>query len=383
MALRCLGATKSDTPAHPCGSRLPLATTQTSPAIRALKFAKREEEHPYAGTVEGMPDTIEYYEITNPTAVGEDVAVPDFVIPNAQGDKFLHLAEQVRALAGGGFPWHATSPMRPHACLQRLADASQREKIDKLVAREFMHFRVALMFGAHGEEALTKTRGLDYSLEIQRRKQALLRPIVEANSGDLAEPQLIFFESCHDAFLAAIQLRAALNTYNQEHVRRVALGVCFGCPTSLPWACWCGQPQDKIPVDSIGVHCGSVLLVPGTDIHWGVRAAKDASCQHVSTQPVHCISLHPVCQDPVNTASKLGEDIGRVGMILLSKEVHDSMSQLKEFKKYVADGLVKYAALTASRCCPPLSLTRCAARYHRRREVISKVELDVFEVRPR
>ena len=226
MALRCLGVTESDTLAHPCGSRLPLATTQTSPAIRALKFAKREEEHPYAGTVEGMPDTIEYYEITNPTAVGEDVAVPDFVIPNAQGDKFLHLAEQVRALAGGGCPWHATSPMRPHACLQRLADASQREKIDKLVAREFMHFRVALMFGAHGEEALTKTRGLDYSLEIQRRKQALLRPIVEANSGDLAEPQLIFFESCHDAFLAAIQLRAALNTYNQEHVRTVVLGLC-------------------------------------------------------------------------------------------------------------------------------------------------------------
>ena len=165
-------------------------------------------------------------------------------------------------------------PCAPTPCLQRLADASQREEIDKLVAREFMHFRVALMFGAHGEEALTKTRGLDYSLEIQRRKQALLRPIVEANSGDLAEPQLIFFESCHDAFLAAIQLRAALNTYNQEHVRRVALGVCFGCPTSLPWAWWCGQPQDKIPVDSIGVHCGSVLLVPGTDIHWGVRARK-------------------------------------------------------------------------------------------------------------
>ena len=61
----------------------------------------------------------------------------------------------------------------------------------------------------------------------------------------------------------------------------------------------------------------------------------------------------------MNTASKLGEDIGRVGMILLSKEVHDSMSQLKEFKKYVAEGLVKYVALTASRCCPSLSLTVC------------------------
>ena len=163
------------------------------------------------------------------------------------------------------------------------------------MAREFMHFRVALMFGAHGEEALTKTRGLDYSLEIQRRKQALLRPIVEANSGDLAEPQLIFFESCHDAFLAAIQLRAALNTYNQEHVRTVVLGLCVlvALPHS-PWACWCGQPQDKIPVDSIGVHCGSVLLVPGTDIHWGVRAAMDASCQHVSNA-ASSLYLTPSC----------------------------------------------------------------------------------------
>lgn len=33
-------------------------------------------------------------------------------------------------------------------------------------------------------------------------------------------------------------------------------------------------------MDCIGLHMGPVLLVPGTDIHWGVRRAGLATCPH-------------------------------------------------------------------------------------------------------
>lgn len=88
-----------------------------------------------------------------------------------------------------------------------------------MVERDFIHQRVALMFGSHGEEALTKSRGIDYSLAVQRTKHQLVMPIFQANSGYIAESCLVFFKTVEDAFLAAIQLRAAVHKYNRKHVR--------------------------------------------------------------------------------------------------------------------------------------------------------------------
>ena len=46
------------------------------------------------------------------------------------------------------------------------------------------------------------------------------------------------------------------------------------------------------------MHSGELLLIKGTDVHWG---------------------------DPVNTASKLGQDLAEGGQVLVSEPVHQEV----------------------------------------------------------
>ena len=109
-----------------------------------------------------------------------------------------------------------------------------------------MVFRVAVIFSMHGEQHLTATRGLEYSLKVQRQKHLVIDPILRKHRGFIAEPTLTFFDNAKDAFLAAIEMRHVLRLYNAAH-------------------------DEHLPIDCIGCHCGQVLLVPNSDIHWGVR----------------------------------------------------------------------------------------------------------------
>jgi hypothetical protein len=56
---------------------------------------------------------------------------------------------------------------------------------------------------------------------------------------------------------------------------------------------------------SFGVHTGNMIFVPGTDVHWG---------------------------DPVNTSSKLGQDIAKNGEILITTPVYKAVECLPAFK---------------------------------------------------
>eukprot|EP01065_Artemidia_motanka_P033903 TRINITY_DN4094_c0_g1_i1.p1 TRINITY_DN4094_c0_g1~~TRINITY_DN4094_c0_g1_i1.p1 ORF type:complete len:434 (+),score=112.26 TRINITY_DN4094_c0_g1_i1:63-1364(+) len=56
-----------------------------------------------------------------------------------------------------------------------------------------------------------------------------------------------------------------------------------------------------------GVHMGEVLLVPGTDVHWG---------------------------DPVNTASKVGQDLAEFGEMLLTAPVYEAVREHVSSVKY-------------------------------------------------
>merc|ERR1719350_2758386 len=51
-------------------------------------------------------------------------------------------------------------------------------------------------------------------------------------------------------------------------------------------------------VNGWGIHQGDVLLVPDTDVHWG---------------------------DPVNTSSKIGQDLADIGEVLISNEVYQGL----------------------------------------------------------
>lgn len=75
----------------------------------------------------------------------------------------------------------------------------------------------------------------------------------------MLEPVLVFFDTAEQALRAALWFQALVEEHNQDR-----------------------PPEEHLPLDNVAVHEGSVLLVPGSDIHWG---------------------------DPVNTASKLSEDV--------------------------------------------------------------------------
>lgn len=107
-----------------------------------------------------------------------------------------------------------------------------------------------------------KLRGLD-----------LMRPALESRGGTALEEALWVFERPADAALAAVAAKRAVHAFNAAREE--------------------GDPG-RIVVTGYGVHVGSLLFVEGTDVHWG---------------------------DPVNTASKLGQDLAESGDILVSPAV--------------------------------------------------------------
>ena len=59
-----------------------------------------------------------------------------------------------------------------------------------------------------------------------------------------------------------------------------------------------GKAGDAFQVTGFGMHHGNMLFIEGTDVHWG---------------------------DPVNTSSKLGQDLARGGELLVSKTVVEEL----------------------------------------------------------
>merc|ERR1711874_697204 len=99
----------------------------------------------------------------------------------------------------------------------------------------------------------------------------ILKASLEKRNGEGLEEQLWIFPTPTDAVCGAVNARSAIQKYN--------LNV---------------QDQDKFVVTGYGIQTGDLLILPGTDIHWG---------------------------DPVNTSSKLGQDLARDGDILIMPEV--------------------------------------------------------------
>lgn len=103
----------------------------------------------------------------------------------------------------------------------------------------------------------------------------LISDILKRRSGRGLEDLLWIFENVTDALLAALDVRQAIRTLATD-------------PT---------PNTPRFEVTGYGIHCGSLLLIEGTDVHWG---------------------------DPVNTASKLGQDMATGGQILATQMVKDA-----------------------------------------------------------
>uniref|UniRef100_A0A7S1CAA5 Guanylate cyclase domain-containing protein n=1 Tax=Bicosoecida sp. CB-2014 TaxID=1486930 RepID=A0A7S1CAA5_9STRA len=161
---------------------------------------------------------------------------------------------------------------------QRLAapSAEEREAIDKQIRDKYeTHHTVVLIAGA-AHRALVARVGEEAADDLHDIAVAMARGIMQKHGAICAEDSLFLFESSSlDAFLATMELRQELTLYNA------------------------GLPQhERLPVECAGIHAGNILVVQGSAIHWG---------------------------DPVNIASKMAEDLGSPGQLLVSTVVRDML----------------------------------------------------------
>lgn len=132
-----------------------------------------------------------------------------------------------------------------------------------------------LMF-AFNLDDVEEQRGANFGLTFKFSSLEVLRPPLVENGGCEMEPELWLFGKAEDALKGAVELRRSVGAFNQKQK----------------------DPLDCINITGYGLHVGTLLLIDGTDIHWG---------------------------DPVNTASKLGQDLAEGGDILLTPAVKDAI----------------------------------------------------------
>ena len=147
-------------------------------------------------------------------------------------------------------------------------------KVDSIIAEKFKKNFTAMMFHLDLETG-AKTWGASQLIALKTISLSLLRPIMHKYHAIELEPELFVFHETSDAVLAVLEAKAVVLHYN----------------TGLSEA----DEKDKLDVIGWGVHHGTMIFVEGTDIHWG---------------------------DPVNTASKLGQDLATNGDLLISEVVY-------------------------------------------------------------
>merc|ERR1712217_470057 len=151
--------------------------------------------------------------------------------------------------------------------------AKDLEAVDAEIKAQHMTPCTVLMFSFD-----EKCQGQSTELALERTFEGLevIRPILQMHKALELESMLHIFEDASDALIAVMEVRNALAELNATK-----------------------DDCDKIAVSGFGIHSGSLLRVPSTDLHWG---------------------------DPVNTASKLGQDVAKNGAVLISRAVFDAVN---------------------------------------------------------
>ena len=156
------------------------------------------------------------------------------------------------------------------AAFSLCTDPEEREKLDAGIWERYGTNGIVMITDMSGFSSTTRTFGICYFLGMIHRARQIVAPIVHANNGLLlkceADNCYSFFDSADDALQACLDLNARLATVNDET-----------------------HSEKKIHL-SIGVDYGKLLLVGAND-YFG---------------------------DPVNTASKLGEDLAGQGETLVT-----------------------------------------------------------------
>jgi class 3 adenylate cyclase len=215
---------------------------------------------------------------------------------------------------------------------------TQLQQLDMQIRSQYMKQVTAMMYGCDWISTL-RASSVEHILYLHHFTYTLLTPIVREFNGQIVEENLFFFSSPLDALRAMLKMNRTIRYHNKT----------------------IKHPTNMIPLKGIALHSGEVVIIPNTNVHWGIKitvlpSSLLSSSPHLLISPLlisslllssspHSLNssspLHSFSGDPVNTASKLAEDLATGGVLLITTNVQQ-----------VVVGSMEYSALHAE----PLTL---------------------------
>jgi len=196
--------------------------------------------------------------------------------------------------------------------------AADLERVDPAPADDMRYLKPQFAPLLHRHVEGVDLKGVDTAVEAAHMVDKTVLMFEIEDSGRTGQEMMVSRTLCMQS------LRDGLNESRGEEVEDV-LWV-FDNPTdALRGALACrrtilanqrdpSSPQNTI--SGFGIHVGRMLFLQGTDVHWG---------------------------DPVNTASKLGQDLATDGHILISEAAFNMMHPERDF------GGVRFARVSLQR----------------------------------
>jgi hypothetical protein len=158
---------------------------------------------------------------------------------------------------------------------QRHDPTANIKALDLEIADKFKSNFTALMY--HLDlEGPSHLYGANQSIVLKAISLSIIRPVFKKYHAIELEDELFIFYEPSDAVLAALDAKDAILHYNSALTKE--------------------HEKDTLNIHGWGIHVGTMIFVEGTDIHWG---------------------------DPVNTASKLGQDLAQNNDLLLSSALYE------------------------------------------------------------
>lgn len=176
--------------------------------------------------------------------------------------------------------------------LARLHDMSltpkQFQELEQEIKEKTLLYRSVLMISFESDMNAKP----EVQIKMQNECLKQIRKALDVYGGKELEEELFIFANSSDATLAALHIREALSEYQEVVFQSVLTSQSSG-----------NKDPPLTPISQIkgyGIHEGHVLFLPGTDVHWG---------------------------DPVNTASKLGQDCTEGGNLIISDTAYKTVSR--------------------------------------------------------
>ena len=143
--------------------------------------------------------------------------------------------------------------------------------LDSLIAQKYMMRKTAVMVG-WDFASVSSAYGVWESIKVSQSTLRALRGHMDDHNGRAVNLIVWLFDSNADAIRAVWEIRDTI-----AHINAIR------------------EPRERIPLTGFGIHCGTILRVDETHEVWG---------------------------DPINVASKLGEDVATDTKVYISPEVY-------------------------------------------------------------